>query len=364
MSEFLDLFYLLKEGKLPFATVDPSILPNIYTPVYRAFEYALSKPHHFPLVIADVESVALSRFHAKAEAKSFFTQLSIYTPNASTIESVQQSILLRKIVTAASQQLESGKYDLTQLGTYTAQVTSMGAASLVRVVSSPTAEDVHSVNYITGIDELDALLGGIHDELVVVSARPKNGKSNFFTNLICLSPRKTFLYVTVADYGYADFCQVLYDCEPGSIKRKNIYIADFTSFSATVLDVEAVIRSTSPHVVIVDRAEELAPLIKGKEQRWELKAIFKTLRQFAKKYMVPVFVDAQQSERGGEYTRKSGEVSPDNMAEDTTGRLATLDLFIGLQRQGRSVRLSCYGRRKTLPGTVNVRTNEMGVYRQ
>ncbi len=365
MSEYLDMFYLLSHGLLPLSAVDPTTLPNRLTPAYRAFEYALSRNHTFPLVVPDIAAIATTRFHAKEEAKSLFTELTTYKPGSSKIESVQQSILLRRIVSAASDQLISGKYDLPLLGTYASHVTSVGVQSLVQAVGAPKDIEASRVNYITGIDVLDNLLGGIHDELIVVSARPKNGKSNFFVNLVCLSPKKRFLYITVSDYGYHDLCQVLYDCDPSSTARKNIHIADFTAFGATVLDVESVVREVKPDVVIVDRAEELSPLIKAREPRWEVKAIFKTMRQIAKKYKVPVFVDAQQSESGERYTEASGNVSPSQMAEDKTGRYATLDLFIGLQRLGsggHKVRMSCTGRRKALPGTVEVTTNEMGRY--
>lgn len=356
MTEHLDLFYLLAQGKLPLTVIDPTVLPNSLTPVLRAFEYAMSKPHFYPMDVAEVEAISCTRFHAKEEAKEFFTQLIKYKPGDAKVESVQQSILLRKIARDVSDQLVTGKYNLSQIGTYTNHVTSVGVESLVRTVSKPGKENALSVNYTTGIDKLDRLLGSIHDELIVVSARPKNGKSNFFANLICLSPKKSFLYVTVADYGYDEFCDVLYDCDPSSVNRKNIWIADFTSFGATVLDVEAVVRKYTPDVVIVDRAEELAPLTRRKETRWEMKEIFKTLRQYAKRYKVPVFVDAQQSEQGDSHA------SPNSMAEDRTGRFATLDLFVGLQRGQGAVTMAVYGRRKSLPSTISVSTNAMGVY--
>lgn len=361
MENFLDLFYLLSIGRLPLSAVDPAQLPNMLTPVYRAFEYVLSKPHVLPLNVREVEKVARTRFHAKADAVELFGQLHHYRPAASTIESVQQSLLLRKIQETVSAQLATGKYNLTEISQYTSAVVSFGAASLVRPVAAPTSlSEVGQVKYLTGIGPLDAVLHGVHDELVIVCARPKNGKSNFLVNLVCLSPKKSFLYVTVADYGYAELCQVMYECDPAVTKRKNVHIADFTMFGATVVDVESVIREVVPDVVIVDRAEELAPITKAREQRWEVKAIFKTLRQLAKKYKVPLFVDAQQSEAGAQHMKQTGEVSPDFMAEDKTGRLATLDLFIGLQRRAGKVKLSVHGRRKSLPAQVEVRTSPVG----
>jgi hypothetical protein len=361
-NEHVDMFYLLAQGRLPLSAVDPTVLPNSLTPVFRAFEYLLEKPHVFPLSVPDVLAVASSRFHAKDVAKALLARLQGYDPPAATIESVQQSILLRKITDSASRQLASGKYNLTEIGALSSHVVSMGVRSLVQPISAPSEMETSRVNYITGIDSLDELVGGVHDELVVVSARPKNGKSNFFVNLVCLSPKRSFLYVTVADYGYADLCQVLHDCEPSVVARKNVHIADFTSFGATVLDVEAVIREIKPEIVIVDRAEELAPLTKQRERRWEVKSIFMTLRQFAKKYQMPMFTDSQQSKAGGESARADGEVSPDHMAEDTTGRLAVLDLFVGLQRMTNRVVMTVHGRRKSLPGRVEVRTNNMGRY--
>lgn len=362
MNDTLDMFLLLSTGRLPLSAIDPTQLPNALTAVYRAFEYVLSKPHTFPLVVSDVQRVAVSRFHAKSDAVELFTQLSAYAPSAATVESVQQSILLRKIVAEASDQIATGKYNLPAIGTFASHVTSFGVSSLVKQISAPAVESKDSARYITGIDVVDNVIGGVRDELVVVSARPKNGKSNFFVNLVCLSPRKRFLYVTVADYGYNDLCQVLYDCVPAVVKRSNIHIADFTSFGATVVDVETAIRETSPDIIIVDRAEKLVPLVKAREPRWELAKIFETLRQYAKRYHVPMFVDAQQSDSGSEWTRRTDQVSPDSMAEDKTGRFAMLDLFIGLQRKAHAVKLHIVGRRKSLPADVEVRTNEMGRY--
>lgn len=362
ISEQLDMFYLLAQGRLPLSAIDPTLLSNSLQSVYRAFEYMLSKPHTLPLSIDDVIGVAESRFHAKDMAKELLKLLSKYVPSAARVESVQQSMLLRKIADSVSVQLASGKYNLQEIGTLTSHVTSFGASTLVKPVTSPSEVHKSEVNYITGISAFDEVVGPVHDELVVVSARPKNGKSNFFVNLVCLSPKRSFLYITVADYGYNDLCQVLYDCDPSVVKRKNVHIADFTAFGATVVDVETVIRETKPEIVIVDRAEELAPLTKAREKRWEVKAIFNTLRQIAKRYKVPVFTDSQQSKQGGAGAKEDGEVSPDNMAEDTTGRLAVLDLFIGLRRAGSSVRLNLYGRRKSLPATITLRTDTMGRY--
>lgn len=362
VSEHLDMFYLLTQGRLPLAAVDPTVLPNSLTPVYRAFEYIMSKPHAFPLSVDDVAAIAKSRFHIKDSAAELLKALSVYTPSAAKVESVQQSILLRRIADRVSEQLASGKYNLSELGALSSHVTSLGASALVRQVGSPDEIEQSSVSYLTGIPQIDELVGPVHDELVVVSARPKNGKSNFFVNLVCLSPKRSFLYITVLDYGYNDLCQVLADCEPSAVKRKNVYIADFTSFAATVVDVEAVVREVQPDVVIVDRAEELAPLAKARERRWEVKSIFDSLRRMAKKYKVPVFVDAQQSKEGGVSARSDGVVSPDNMAEDTTGRLAVLDLFFGLRRANNTVKLHIFGRRKSLPGNVELRTNNMGRY--
>lgn len=667
MTDTLDMLLLLSQGKLPLSAVDPTQLPNALTAVYRAFEYILSKPHTFPLSMADVKRVATSRFHAKADALAVLTELLTHAPNSATTESVQQSILLRKIVAEASEQIASGKYNVPLIATFANHATSFGVSSLVRPISAPTSTSEGGAAYITGITVVDNAVKGIRDELVVVSARPKNGKalavttpvltptgwrqigdmragddvigsngqatmvthvarwenrpvyklvwadgasvladsqhewdvyrggraitrtrkttaqlrsshgawstpvpaavdhpptmlpihpyvlglligdgclteagvrlsvmkpniidkvraacvhsvkwshgkmsladgkrdmrralqvlgladktshtkflpsaymmapasdrrlllsglmdsdghveakgraeyytvshnlalgvqrlvwslggeskvalkrqhgrtsyrvsvclaqyrraktvsrqitsaryvgrqatacitvaapdglyvckdyilthnSNFMVNLVCLSPAKTFLYVTVADYGYDDLCQVMADCVPSVVKRTNVHIADFTSFGATVVDVETVIREVKPDIVIVDRAEKLVPLVKAREPRWELAKIFETLRQYAKRYHVPVFVDAQQSDAGSEWTRKTDQVSPDSMAEDKTGRFAMLDLFIGLQRKAHVVKLHIVGRRKSLPADVEVQTNAMGRY--
>lgn len=669
MSEHLDLFHLLAHGRLPISAIDPTMLPNSMTPVFRAFEYVMSKPHVFPLSVKDVAAVSSTRFHAKTEAKEFFTQLSQYKPSDVKIETVQQAILLRKVVSTAQDQLVTGKYDLTKVGSYTSHVSSFGASTLVKTVApiEKINEEASNVNYITGIDVIDNLLGSIRDELVVVSARPKNGKalqvdtpvltpdgwkrigdivvgdkvigsdgqatsvtntmtwvdrpcykivwkdgasvvadsehdwavykegrkrkqkllttaklyrskqswstpvpqtidhpekmlpvnpyllglligdgcltntgvklsvskqcvidkvravsvhsvnwnnnqmvlaggkhdmrkamsvlglagkgahdkflpseymfatakdrhalleglmdsdgyvgksgqaeyytvsqnlargvqrlvwslggeskiakkiqdevisyrvsvclpqyrsgksvsrrissvayagnqattcieveagdglyvckdyilthnSNFFINLVDKSPNKAFLYVVICDYGYASLCQAMYDCNPAILKRKNVWIADFNSFAATAIDVESVIREYKPDVVIVDRAEEMPSLAKNKDERQDLKIIFKAMRQLAKKYKVPLFVDAQQSDTGEQFMKQNNFVSPDYMAGDRTGRLATLDLFFGLQRRGSTTKIHLFGRRKSLPSNVEVRTNNMGRY--
>ena len=341
------------------------MLPNSLTPVYRAFEFTLSKPHIFPLEVSEVAAIASSRFHAKDVAKDLLKDLAKYKPSDAKIESVQQSILLRRIADRVSDQLASGKYNLTEIGNYANHVSSFGASALVRNVApvEQVKKEVSKINYITGIDAIDTVLGGIQDELIVVSARPKNGKSNFFINLIQRAPKKKFLYVVICDYGFASLCQAMYDCDPHILDRgEMVKIADFNSFTATAVDVDSAVTEYKPDVVIVDRAEEMPSLVKNKDERQDLKIIFKAMRQLAKKHHIPVFVDAQQSEAGEQFMKQYGWVSPDHMAGDRTGRLATLDLFLGLQRKQGHTKIHMFGRRKTLPANIEVKTNPMGRY--
>lgn len=354
-----EIFYLVLNGKLPVAAVDQTLLPPWSAAIFRAVEYLGSRGHLPPYPLKDVQKLAIHRFRASKEAVEFLKEFKSYTPIQATLESIQQQLLLQRVVQRATEQLATGGYDLLEISRL------LDASSPVEECIKPVKPvRVEEKTYLlkTGISTLDDVIGGVNAELVIVSARPKAGKSNFFWNVIQRNPDVKTVYITVADYDYTDLCELLTILDPAITERKNLWIADLTMFSATVLDVENVIQSLRPECVIVDRAEKLTPLRKRKEARQELGEIFDTLRRFAKKYSVPVFVDSQLSASGTEYEQKKEITSPDYMAEDRTNRYAILDLFIGLRRKSHGVVLTLYGRRKGLPRTVEIPTDLVGRY--
>lgn len=234
-----------------------------------------------------------------------------------------------------------------------------------------TAAEVYKVH--TGIEAIDRLITGLGSELVIVSARPKSGKSTFLINLVCRQAIDTkVLYMTVADYGYDEICSIIQQINPATLGHNNLFIVDFTRFAATVSDVEAAIKEVQPDLCIVDRAEKLSPIggKKGarREERSEVGEIFDVLRTFAKKYDCPVVVDAQYSGTGEEFARKYGRMTSEFMSEDRTKRQAVMDLWIGLRRQpegdGWKVQLFLEGRRQgsRLPASVEIHTNSVGRY--
>ena len=323
----------------------------------------LSRGEEPPIGTKAIKDLAKVKYKINKDVQEFLDQLSGYKPSAAILETVHNSLVVRRLSQLCMEQLSTGEFNLDALSA----PLNLGGTVVDRYIQKPTApkEGIDSTYKLgTNIPQVDKIIKGLNDELVVVSARFKHGKSNFFINLVHRTPKVRTLYVTVMDYGYDDLCNAFCRLDPGIVKRANLFIADFNSISARVSDIEGAIRTIKPQLVIVDRAEEMSVPGKFQEVRHSIKAIFKQLRGLAKKYKCTVFTDRQLSETGEANAKKGGSffVSPSDMAEDRTGTGAVLDLFFGLYRKERISYLSIFGRRPRLPAQCTIKTDQDGRY--
>lgn len=360
-----ELLYLVIQGKLPLEAVDSTQLSPNAVIAYNTIKFILSRGDVAPLDLQKIIAVARQKYKPNKEALEFFKLLNVDKPYGPLLETVRDWSVVQRLATLATEQLVSGEYNIDALGKLLTVGGAGAVEQFIQPIKKPKAGIDKTFKLQTGISAIDRVIGGLNDELVIVSGRPKAGKSNFFVNLLANNPKVNSLYITVTDYDYDDLCNVMARNDSSLCTRKNLIIADFTGFSATVADVEQAIARVNPQLVICDRAEELTPLRRTREPRWEIKQTFVQLRRLAKKYGCTLFTDAQQSAEGEKDAAKDrGLASPSNMAEDKTQRLAALDLFIGLYRKAqiRETIFNIHGRRPGLPQNVVVKTDSVGRY--
>lgn len=358
----IETTYLTLKGKLPLDAVDTTLFPPHVAVVYKAAAYCNERGESFPLSPKYVWQVAQQRYLAKDDTEKFLRAVQEYQPHGPLLDSIRDALILRKLVQQTTEQLAKGEYNLDKLRQMLT-VTSEHEQFVSRIAAPKQEKERYLVR--TGISPLDAIIGGFKAELAVVAARPKHGKSTFFFNIICNTPAVPTVYVTIADYGKDDVQELLYTMDPTVVERDNLRIADFTSFSATLADVEGVIAEYRPALVIVDRAEKLLPPRQRKESWLEKGAIAEALRRLAKRYTCPVLTDSQINAEG-EHTamRTKRRVDYTMMAGDHTERAAVMDLFFGLFRSERSVFVNIQGRRRGLPQLIELQTDESGRYIQ
>jgi hypothetical protein len=358
-----ELLHLAINGELPIEGVDSLAFTPAGLPLYNTVAYMLKRGDKPPLNYEHIKKICQTKYDPKKDTFDLLEEVASYVPEPTVLETIHQHSILRRLMDESSNQLATGVYDLSVFQKYL----DMGGSGVVDDYIKTVAPPEHGVDatYMmqTNIPQLDALVKGLNDELVIVAARPKHGKSNFFVNLVNRNPDKRVLYITVADYGYADVCNISARLNPDLARRDNYIIADFNSFGATVVDIESAIKKVMPDLLIVDRAEELEPIKRSRETRWDLKAIFKRLRQLAKLYKIPVFTDSQVSAQNIKETAdKKFMVTPADLAEDRTQRQAYMDLFIGLWRRMGEIQLDVFGRRPGLPENIFIRTDPEGRY--
>lgn len=355
-----EIIRLLLAGKLPMEAVEPNLFPSHLGAVLKAVSFAIQRGDSFPLKPGQVWKIAQVRFNAGTEVHEFLKDVDSLETTPAVLESVCHNLLLRKLSALTTEQLATGEVDFDRL------------RKLLNVTDSKTEyifnvhkpkQEVRDFILKTGIPALDRVIGGLNNELAIVAARPKHGKSNFFFNVIANNPNSRIVYITIADYGYDEVCANLEDIDPAICERDNLKIVDYTPFAATVNDVESAVADVRPAMVIVDRSEKLTPLRRRKEQRLEFADITDALRRIAKKYLCPILTDAQLSDGGNEALRQGRPATGYNrMAEDRTQRAAILDLFFGLYRGKTSVWITVQGRRKGLPQEVEIPTDTEGRY--
>lgn len=353
-----DILYLLCQGKLPIAAVELALLPGYVSPAIKSIQWCFERGEQPPLSPKHVWKIAQVRYSAKEETELLLKSVAEMKPDKPLLESVCNSLVLKSALQKISKQLADGEYNIEEIRKL---IDVNGVDARVRPVSLPEGKKEYPIK--SGITRLDKAVGGFSNELIIVAARPKQGKSNFFANVIAKSPGTRILYITVADYDYNDFMWVLAQLNTAICQRDNLFVSDLTGFSASIVDVEAAIRDSKPQLVIVDRAEKLTPLRKRKDIRLEVGEIFDTLRRIAKKYEITVFTDSQISAEGEYHTlHNQKRVSYSSMAEDRTNRAAVMDLFIGLHREGRATFLTVVGRRPGLPVLIEQPTDAIGRY--
>lgn len=356
-----DIIALLALGKLPVMAVDSTILPHLVVPVYRAIEYLFGRGEHAPLKYSIIWKIAQAKYNATEEVREFLKAMESHELEPTVLDCVCQSLILKKISTLTLEQLATGQSDFDSLRKLLSVTTTV--SSFISDITPPQKTS-RTYKVKTGIPELDEVIGGVNDELVIVGARPKNGKSNFFFNMVHRNSEKKVMYLSCADYDKEEAIENLNDIDPAICRRNNVVLVDFTSFAATVMDVEGAVSSIRPDIAIVDRSEKLMPLRRRKEQRLEFADICDSLRRIAKRYGCPVFTDSQLNDAEQERNQKAGRqaITYSRMAEDHTQRAAVLDLFFGLQRGKGTSWVNVQGRRKGLPKEIEIHTDEMGRY--
>ena len=342
-------------------------------PVVSAIVYLKEKGKEPPFNPVDVYKIAEKKFNANATTLGILEQVSELNVDSVVLDVVKEKLLMEKLFEDLSRQMSEGKFNPTQIEGYL-DTAKQGATPYVYSLEKPTGPGM--IEFITrsGIRALDNIIGGFGSELWIVSARVKTGKSHFLLNIAARQPQNIkVLYVTVADYGYHELNWILNTIDPKihSIKQKSVRIADLTSFSASLFEVEKAIKAHEPKLCIVDRAEKLRPSRNyGDQWRMGVGEIYETLRQYAKKYNCSMLVDAQYSSEGANYLRSNKGMSSEFMSEDKTQRQAVMDGWVGLQRimtdedghKANGWRLYLEGRRPgKLPDVVEVYTNPLGV---
>lgn len=355
------LFHLIKEGRLSPDVVDPVLLPTWLVSALEAMKLQIQRGASFPLKLRDTWTIASTQFDGKEECELFLKSLVKHEVSPEVSQTVAEGLVLRRLQTKVSEQLTSGKYDTEYLRKLLDIKGDKQKYSFKVQDITATEHDNDKRIIPTNIGPLDACIGGMKAELLYLCARPKQGKSNFFFNLINRQvEHRKVVYVTIADYDRFDVWELLKNVNPDIVKSSNLTIVDFTSFGATIADVNDVFETEKPELMIIDRSEELQPPRKADTKRFELKETALALRRMAKRYHCPVWTDGQLSESGEVAIHRGRRLNYSHLAEDKTGRAAVLDLFMGLQRDRDSVKLSIVGRRPGLPARVEIATDPAG----
>lgn len=367
MQEHVEIAYLLARGEISPAICSDQRFMKIL-PIVNAVQHFYSAGEQPPFDITRIGKLAKRKFHANEEIEEILTAAELMKPDKTLLQAVQQGLLLDKMVEVVTRQKANGEWNplaIEQLLKYTSPTD-----DYMHDLSIPNQQMIDIIMRTT-FPDVDKVIGGFGAELIIFSARPKNGKTTALLNLAARQPKDLrVLYVTVADYGAQEINYLLNMYNPQLLKTKTkgaFKICDYNMLRATVLDVERAIKQHEPTLCIVDRAEKLKPLkAHSDRKRDDVGEIFDTLRNYAKRYNCAVVVDSQYSSAGAEHMRgKHPWMSSEFMAEDRTNRQGTFDLWVGVMRNAEegSVTWFMEGRRPgALPDVFRLKTDATGRY--
>ncbi len=367
-DDYNDYLHLLLRGDLPPAVFKDKRFIKI-APIVNAVEFIRGKGEEPPYQIDRVASIAEKKFNLTSQQQKLLDGFKQSKADKVVLEVVQQRLSMERLAEEATTQLASGTYNPLVIEQILDSSKSTNVP-YIQPVYKPTNHTLVEIITRSGIRPIDKLIGGFGAELIIVSARVKTGKTRFLLNVAARQPPTVkMLYITVADYGARELNHILHVIDPKThvVKAKSLFIADMTSFTATLVDVESAIKKYEPTLCIIDRAEKLAPIRMLDKKRQEVGEIFEVLRQFAKRYECTVITDAQYSSEGAERQRQKQGMTSEFMAEDRTNRQAVMDLWFGLERlpfeSGKyGWKVYIEGRRdEVLPACVEVVTDHRGV---
>lgn len=363
-SKDTSLLYLLIRGELPPSAFTENRFIHL-RPAVAAVVYLQQLGQQAPHLASRVWQVAKEKYNGPEALKDKLQEVHDFKPDWPVLKTIRERLLLERLSDMTSRQVASGDYNPGELIALLEK--SAGASDIpLQRLRKPNqrGEEKYAVKF--GIPRLDSIVGGINNELVIVAAPPKNGKSNFFLNVAARQPVQTnVLYVTVEDYGFEEINDLLHVVNPKLFTSKeNFHVADLTGVSATIYDIEALVKNISdgaPMLTIVDRAEKLYS--SGKDDRSVFQEIFGGLRRIAKRYQTAVLTDSQYNANGQEATGEDGPIYSRHLYGDHTLRQSLMDMFVGIRRDEGSVALYLEGRRQgRLPADVSIPTSVLGVY--
>lgn len=358
----LSMFFLVSQGRMSPETIDAQMLPSWLQTALKVMRYQLDRGAATPLNLKDTWTIAKTQYDAGEEVKIFLQTLDKHECSDEVQQVIAESSVLRRLITKASEQLQQGSYNLEYLRRLL-EIKGNSEKYCYTLKEIAEAEKKQPDRMIpTRIPQLDRVIGGLKPELVLLCARPKQGKSTFFFNLIVRNPDRRIVYVSITDYDRFDVLNEISAIDNKAVSRENLWIYDYTGYAAAMNDIETAFRERQPEILIVDRSEEMAKKDAKEEERAKLKGIAISLRRLAKKYQCPVLTDGQLAESAEKAMAGGRMLTFSHMAEDKTGRAAMLDLFAGLHRHREGVDLCVNGRRKGLPQRITIPTDPVGRY--
>ena len=369
----VSLLWLLLQGQLPPSMYSEARFHHL-TPAVQSVLLLSERGESPPYDGRRVWSLAKERFNGADSLRESLQAATTLVPDRPLLKAVQERLLYEKTLDLVTRQLESGAYNPAAIVKLLEQHVDDDAIPIHRLALPSNDMQVRFICR-TGIPHIDTVIGGVGKELIIIAAPPKNGKSNFFINLVARQPAAVdVLYITVQDYGREDLNRLINVARPGlATQKENLYIVDLTGYNATLNEVENVVKRIksegTPLLVVVDRAEKLRCLGKYDKESSMVDEIFSGLRRIASRYEAVVFTDSQLGFVGQDILLRDGAISSRHIYGDHTQRQSIMDIFIGVRRNDlinpddHSVTLFMEGRRQgKLPTSVTIPCNVLGVY--
>lgn len=193
-------------------------------------------------------------------------------------------------------------------------------------------ERTETPKYPFGLHEIDDLIWGFHkDELLIIGARPSNGKTSFALqgawNLAKQGTKTVFISLEMSGANIIEriFCNEMYfhgwnlrKADPQEMARFEVEKDkfDFRLFDAglviiddagyTINQVEEIIQDIKPEFVFVDHAQQIHT--QGNSSRYDaISNYVRGLQEMAIKYHCGVVLNSQ-IKRGGDYLKGSGDL--------------------------------------------------------